>query len=398
MKTLDAEIVQSNVKDLEEIVQMNRDQFERDFHQRVSFTAVAPGRINIIGEHTDYNDGLALPVAINRWVVISFSPSGDETIQIKSFNYQSELKFSLNESPDVTESWQKFVLGAFEIFKEEFPVTCGFKALIWGNVPIGSGVSSSAAIEVAMMNGLRQLYSADFDDLTLIQLCQRIEHEYLNINSGLLDQYASQFSRVGKILLLDFMEMDHKYINAEMDKCAWVLVDSKVKRELSKSKYTERVEETHQAYVFLLSARIGIHSHRDIREEHIALLPNEIWKKRMRHYVSENQRVLNAVEYISTGNFDALGKELIKSHYSLSYDYEVSCKELDFLAELAVRFNGCLGSRMMGGGFGGCTINLVKTDMVDQFMEHIKRAYKKEFNIVPDVNEYQMVEGARILT
>jgi galactokinase len=392
-----SEITDGNLKGLEEMIQTNREQSESLFHDRISFTAVAPGRINIIGEHTDYNQGLSLPVAINRWVVISFMPTTTKEVCVKSLNYHSDLKFSIDEAPKVTESWQKFVWGAFEIFKDLYPVTHGFNALIQGNIPIGSGVSSSAAIEVAMMNGLRKLYNADFDDFALILLCQRIEHEYLNVNSGLLDQYASQFSRVGKILLLDFDQMVHHYVTAEIDKCTWVLVDSKVQRELAKSSYSDRVEETRAALVFLLNEKIGIEGFRDIKEEHISLLPNEIWRKRIRHYVTENDRVMEAVDCITYGKAEALGKLLIKSHNSLSKDYEVSCKELDYLMEEAIKIKGCLGSRMMGGGFGGCTINLVRNEDVADFTKTIKSKYEKEFNKTPNVNVYTMVEGGRIL-
>jgi galactokinase len=397
-ETQEPEVTATQIMGLEEMIQSNREQAEALFHERIAFTAVAPGRINIIGEHTDYNQGLSLPVAINRWVVISFIPNNTTEVYIKSLNYNSELKFQINESPEIKESWQKFALGAFEIFKDLYPVTKGFNALIQGNIPIGSGVSSSAAIEVAMMNGLRKFYNAEFDDFSLILLCQRIEHEYLKVNSGLLDQYASQFSRVGKILLLDFDQMVHHYVTAEIDKCTWVLVDSKVQRELANSKYSERVQETHEALVYLLKERIGVEGFRDIKEEHLEKLPKEVWKKRLRHYIKENDRVMEAVEYITYGKAEALGNLLTKSHYSLSNDYEVSCKELDFLMEEAIKQKGCLGSRMMGGGFGGCTINLLKNENVAEFTKNIKELYQKKFNKTPEVNIYTMVEGARIIT
>lgn len=395
MKELE-EIIQT--KGLEEIVRHNSEQFEKEFSQRPTITAVAPGRINIIGEHTDYNQGLAMPVAINRWVIVSFSPSDSGLIHIKSLNYDSELRFKIGEHPQINESWQKYVMGAIEIFRREYPMTTGFNALIWGNVPIGSGVSSSAAIEVAVMNGLRQLYNARFSDLALIKYCQQIEHEYLKVNSGLLDQYASQFSRIGKIMVLDFMSLSHEYINADMNGWSWILVDSKVKRELSKSKYSDRVAETQSAFNYLHDARVGVHTFRDIRLDQIDLIPNQVWKKRIRHYITENQRVINSMEHIANCNFIALGEELKKSHDSLSHDYEVSCPELDFLAAKANEFQGCAGSRMMGGGFGGCTINLVRSQQAQEFKDFISKEYNKQFHIQPEVNEYAMVEGARILT
>lgn len=380
----------------EDIVRNNLEQFNKAYKEPPSFTAIAPGRINVIGEHTDYNEGLAMPAAINRWVAASFSPRNDREINIKSIDFNSRLSFKIGEVPAVTESWQKYVFGAISVFNNAFPILNGFNACIRGNVPIQSGVSSSAAIEVAMMNGLRRLYHAGFNDFALIKLCQNIEHEYLKVKSGLLDQYASQFSKKGKIMVLDFKTLEHQYINAQMNNWTWVLVDSKVKRELAKSKYTERVNETRMAFNYLLKAGIKLHHFREIREEHLEIIENDIWKKRLRHYITENERVLKSITHLEAGNFKALGNELTASHHSLQNDYEVSCKELDFLVKNAVKFKDCCGSRMMGGGFGGCTINLVKKEAVSQFSDYISGYYYAGFNIIPGVNKYALVDGAKI--
>lgn len=379
-----------------EFLKIEEELFHKEFNATPDFTAVAPGRINIIGEHTDYNNGLSVPAAINRWVLISFKRRQDTRVHIKSLNYNSELIFALGNIPSINESWQKYIYGAVDIIKSQTDLRYGFEALIWGNVPEGSGISSSAALEVAMMNGLRSLYEVNFDDLHLVKLCQKVEHEHLNLKSGLLDQYASQFSRQGKIMVLDLASLTHQYVEVNMKDLEWVLVDSGVRRELAHSGYPQRVKETNEAFHFIQEKDTGIRSMRDLKEEHIGILPNEILQKRIRHYLSENQRVIFAMDAIQHQDYQTLGNILNSSHQSLSKDYEVSCNELDFLAMTAQRFEGCLGSRIMGGGFGGCTLNLVYKDKFSEFSTHIKQLYRDRCKSDALIDNFSLVEGASI--
>lgn len=386
------------MKKLEELVQVNQESFRKFFHLDADFTVAAPGRINIIGEHTDYNQGLSMPAGINRWVLCSCSKRKDKKVVIYSLNYHSEFSFDLGEKLQKEESWQRYIYGCIEVFRSTFSIEVGFNAVINGNVPIGSGVSSSAAIEVSIMNALRNLYNVELSDLELIKLCQKVEHEHLKINSGLLDQYASQFSNEGSILMLDFKELSHKYIPASFGEWIWVLVDTKVKRELAGSKYSERVEETLEGYNLLKEKFQEVNHFRDIELHHLESLgDNLLIKKRLNHFVKENQRVLEAANCISKGDFLGLGSLLVESHESLSKDYEVSCEELDFLVQRAIDFEGCAGGRMMGGGFGGCTINLVKKDEVDKFSQKIANDYFDKFNIEPEITIYKVVRGAHVV-
>jgi galactokinase len=384
------------ITSLDELIEINQEIFFKEFHKSPDLTATAPGRINIIGEHTDYNQGLSMPAAINRWVVISFKRRKDEAINIKSINFNSELNYTTNSVPITNESWQKYIFGAIEVFKEKNILLTGFDALIWGNVPLGSGVSSSAALEVAMMNGLRALYETNVEDFELVKLCQKIEHEYLHVKSGLLDQYASQFSKQGAAMVLDLNSLQHQYVHLETQELEWVLVESGVKRELAHSGYSQRVKETSEAFEFLKAIIPSITNFRDIKFSYLNLLPNEIWKKRLEHYIFENQRVIKAMDHIQNNDFEALGKLLNQSHESLRDLYEVSCTELDFLANSAQSFEGCLGSRMMGGGFGGCTLNLIRKDHLSKFTTYIKNAYQEKFNVDPSVDNFSLVEGACI--
>jgi len=384
------------MKELKQLISENEANFRKEFSSNPVLTAAAPGRINIIGEHPDYNNGLSMPAAINRWVLISISKREDKEVHVKSSNFEERFIFKLEEKVNPNESWKNYVYGAFHIFNKEFKIERGFNACIYGNVPLGSGVSSSAALEVAIMNALRALYNAGFDDLKLVKLCQRIEHEYLGLKSGLLDQYASQFSKEGKLMILDFLSLSHTYIDAESKGWKWVLVNSNVKRELAGSEYSKRVDETSTALQLIMKADNSVKGFRDITLKHLSILKDKIQTNRIEHFVAENDRVRNAALYISKGDWLSLGKLLNESHFSLRDKYEVSCEELDFLQSIAIKTEGCAGARMMGGGFGGCTINLVREGQVEQFKKKISSEYLSKFKMNPEISEYLITNGADI--
>lgn len=371
-------------------------QFENKFRRKPQLLSIAPGRINIIGEHTDYNLGLSMPAAINRWVVIAFAKREDPTLHIVSANFDSEIRIDIGQLIDTDQSWKRYVGGALEIFEEEDMIDSGFDALLWGNVPVGSGVSSSAAFEVALMQLLRYAFDGQFDDVELVKKCQRIEHEYVGVKSGLLDQYASYFSREGKIMILDFKDLSHTYADADMGEYCWVLANTKVKRELSGSKYTERVEETKKALEMLSQKHPEIQHFRDILPEHISSITDATIAKRIKHFVTENIRVKQCAEAFAAKDYSRVGHLLYQSHESLQTDYEVSCEELDYYVRLARDFEGCAGARMMGGGFGGCTINLLKKSKLAEFSEYMLSNYKRKFQLEGEVNAFDCVAGASV--
>lgn len=380
---------------LQELISANHESFVKHFKHEPQLVAHAPGRINIIGEHTDYNQGLSMPCAINRWVIVSMAATTGKEVKIISTDFKGVMTFILGEDYDPKNHWEKYIYGCILLFGKSHPITTGFNAVISGNVPIGSGVSSSAALEVAFMNALNSFTQAGLDNLSLIKLCQQVEHQYLGVKSGLLDQYASQFSVSGKVMLLDFLNLSHQYIPADIKGYAWVLCDTKVKRSLAGSKYSERVEETSHALKTIKQKDISVKGFRDITEKHIELIeyPNE--QKRIRHFVNENKRTNEALKAFEKGDIETLGKLITASHNSLQHDYEVSCNELDFLAEQALNY--ATGSRMMGGGFGGCTISLVEEETVSTFSEHIRKSYKEKFGIDTEINIYQSVDGPVLL-
>ncbi|MDP7211773.1 MAG: galactokinase, partial [Vicinamibacterales bacterium] len=349
------------VEMLEELVDQCSVGFTERYGQPAKAIASAPGRINVIGEHTDYNEGLALSGAIDRWVVVALSPRGDRQMRVYSEAFNEETTVSL-EDPIANEvvDWGRIPLGAGLLFAELTAVDAGFDALIGGNVPMGAGLSSSAALEVALLNALRHAFDISLDDLELVHIAQGVEHEYLGVKTGLMDQYTSQFAHRKELMLVDFRALSHEYIEASLKGWVWLLLDSGVRRQLADSAYGMRVRETHVALKRVVRVIDKVSSFRDLKEEHLAAVDDDVLRRRLRHYVTENNRVQQAAKAITAGEPEALGTLLRASHVSLRDDYAVSCAELEVLVDVAAYSDECAGARMMGGGFGGCTINLVK--------------------------------------
>jgi galactokinase len=382
---------------LSELVAHTRAQFVAAYGQQADLVAYAPGRINLIGEHTDYNQGLSLPSGINRWVAAAFRLRPDDRVIIRTGNFEGLLDFRGNEHPELDQSWKKYVFGAVSIFSEHTPRTTGFEAMILGNVPIGSGVSSSAAIEVSVMNGLRALYKGNWTDLELVLGCQQVEHRFLNLKSGMLDQYASEFSREGHVLLLDFLSQTHETMPAEISGWKWVVVDTQVKRELAGATgYRERVQEMAEALEQIQAKDHNVRHFRDVTTDHLAGLSDEKLRKRVRHVITENERVVQMADALHRGDAVAMGKLLNASHQSLRDDYAVSCEEADFLTATAQNLPGCAGARMMGGGFGGATLHLVAESHLDDFAAHVCEAYHKQFGITTFASAFELVGGAAV--
>jgi galactokinase len=359
-------------------------------------TASAPGRINVIGEHTDYNRGLALPGAIDRWVVVTLSPRQDDAMRLHSEAFGETVVAPLSRPITAAGGWSTIPWGAAQLFADAAGVSRGFDALIGGNVPLGAGLSSSAAVEMALLNALRDVFEADIDDLDLVRSAQRVEHECLGVATGLMDQYTSQFSRPGSLMLVDFETTTHEYVDARLDGWVWLLLDTEVRHELADSAYGERVEETRSALARVADADGSVSSFRDLLETHVDGIEEEVLRRRLRHYVGENARVRRAARAIGAGDAEGLGELMFASHDSLRDDYAVSCAELDALVAAAADAPGCAGARMMGGGFGGCTINLVRESATDRFVERISPGFERRFGYSPGADVYSLVGGVRV--
>ncbi|MCH8902576.1 MAG: galactokinase [Bacteroidetes bacterium] len=384
------------MKELDELVQESIKGFEKQFGSKPDVVAQAPGRINIIGEHTDYAGGLALPAAINRWMICCCSPNTDKTIRIYSEKYKEEYTYKLNLKPIMLNSWHQYVNGVIQVWNDKFFIDKGFTAFLSGNIPSGSGVSSSAALIVSLMNALKKLYKLKLSDLQLVKFSQGVENKYLNLDSGMMDQYASQFSQAGKYLLIDFSKMDHELIEALNDHHSWVVINSNIVRQLNKRAYSQRVRELKSAIKTALSSNLNLELPYYLSSKKISDTPSKL--KRLRHFITENDRVLTAVDLIKNNKIEELGKLLNESHQSLRDDFEVSVPEIDFLADKANQFDGCYGARIMGGGFGGSVLCLLDENQFDKFSSFIKYYYKEEYDLDAEVFEVKTVGGAGVVT
>lgn len=359
--------------------------------------AWAPGRVNLIGEHTDYTGGLAMPAAVDRYVVAALRRGGPET-RVYARDFDDLLRFPLGRPPPAT-GWRAYAAGAVQVFGEAAaalgrPMREGVEIAVLGDVPLGAGLSSSAAIECALLVGMRALYELPLDDLALVRRAQEIEHRFLGLKSGLLDQIASVFSVAGSVLLVDFRALSIEAVPADFGPWCWAVADSGTRRELAGSAYAERVASVHAGLAVLREAGLATHW-REARLDDVARLGDgAVWARRMRHVITENERVLSMAEALVTGDMEAAGRLLVESHQSLRDDYQVSIAELDLLADTAIGLPGCAGARMMGGGFGGCTIQLVRDDAFPDFAEALSSAFEARFGRRAPVWKVNLVDGA----
>ncbi|MCB9235886.1 MAG: galactokinase [Bacteroidia bacterium] len=371
--------------------------FLRRFGRQPAHISLAPGRINLIGEHTDYNGGLSLPSAINRWIATAMAPRKDRMVIIRSENFDQELAFSLNDNLKPRRHWEKYVLGILEVFAHIGNEDMGFDALIVGNVPLGAGLSSSAALEISLLNSLQYHYQAELTKMKVCKMCQTVEIYKLGLRSGLLDQWASQLSHKESALFIDFFQGKIEPVALPAGEISWVVVHSGVERKLAGSRYMDRVEETLMGLNELKLRLPGTSHLRDISLEQLETIRTQaVWKSRVRHFITENERVIEFRKSLTQSDFRRAGELMLSSHDSLKEDYQVSCAELDFLVEAAQTVEGCLGSRMMGGGFGGCTLNLVQNEKTGEFTKGITRLFQEKFSKNPKIFKFFPESGAQV--
>ena len=372
--------------------------FKNKFKNEPNIISIAPARINIIGEHTDYNFGLAIPSAINRWICISISRRKDSSVRIYNNNYKTSLKFKLFDINDNNHSWKNLVYRTFSLFKKEYKLDCGFNIVINSNIPIGCGLSSSTAFSIGLINAISKSLSIRLKKTEQIILSQKIEKISMETNGGLLDQFSILMSKKNQLMLIDFEDNNIKYFSQKLINDSWVVVNSNINRELADSKYNERVAECKKGFDFL-KEKTGIIKYRDIKENILDKYPinNLIIRKRIRHVISENNRVEKMHKAILKNDTIQMGRILSKSHQSLSSDYEVSCKEIDYLIDSSSQIDGWRGGRIVGGGFGGCTINLVDNRIIEKYSKIIDEKYFKKYGIHPDIFPVKLLEGAEVV-
>lgn len=347
----------------------------------------APGRVNLIGEHTDYNDGFVMPAAIDLFTYAAIKARQDRRLRIHSESFSEVVEHDLDEAnPAATGHWSDYVRGVVAILERAGYRLKGADLSIRSDVPIGAGLSSSAAVEVAAAYALLDYSGHEIDRLQLAKLCQQAENEFVGMRCGIMDQFAACFGRAGHALMLDCRSLEYRLLPLPGD-ARLVVCNTMVKHELASSEYNRRRLECEAASLHFNFAQQGLGVLRDVTLtdlERDGVDLDDVLFKRSRHVVSENARVLKAASALERGDLSEFGELMYESHYSLRDDFEVSCEELDVMVELASQFEGVYGSRMTGGGFGGCTISLVRSECVDHFKETIAEGYHRATGVVPE--------------
>ncbi len=361
----------------------------------------APGRVNLIGEHTDYNDGFVLPMAIDRATVVAAAPRDDLRVRAYSLNLQESAEFELDQpGPTRRGLWLDYVEGVAQSLLEQGATIGGADLMIDSDVPVGAGLSSSAALEVSAGLALMKVAGLEVDKVRLALAGQRAEHIYVGTRSGIMDQFVAALGEEGHALLIDCRALTATPIPLDTSELVVAICDTEVKHELASSEYNLRREECEQGVEILRRALPEIRALRDVSvedfERHEGLLPEPV-RRRCRHVVTENRRTLDAAEALRAGGLERMGQLMLNSHESLRRDYEVSCKELDIMVEIAMGVAGVLGARMTGGGFGGCTVNLVRRDALAEFRETIEREYNRATNKHPTIYVSEPGAGAEEL-
>ena len=351
------------------------------------------GRINLIGEHTDYNGGFVFPGAIDKGIMAELRPNGLEKCRVYSMDLDEYTEFGLKEEDAPKESWARYVFGvAREVLKRGGKVEC-FDAVFAGNVPLGAGLSSSAALESCFAFALNDMFNNNsISKFDLARIGQSTEHNYCGVNCGIMDQFASVFGREGNLMRLDCRSMEYEYFPFNPKEYQLVLVDSRVKHELKDSPYNKRRESCER-----VARQLGLETLRDASMEDLNGVKSEITAEdyfRAKFVIEEKDRVLAVCDALEKGDYETVGQKMYETHAGLSKDYEVSCEELDFLNDVAKEM-GVTGSRIMGGGFGGCTINLVPNALHDNFIKEAKKRFNEAYGHEPKVYDVVISDGAR---
>ena len=353
------------------------------------------GRINLIGEHTDYNGGFVFPGAIDKVIMADIRPNDTDKVRVYSIDIDDYAEFGLTEEDAPSQSWARYIFGICrEIIKRGGEVK-GFDAVFAGNVPLGAGLSSSAALESCFAFALNDLFNNNkIDKFELAKIGQSTEHNYCGVNCGIMDQFASVFGKEGNLMRLDCRSLEYEYFPFKPEDYRLVLVDSRVKHELADSPYNKRRESCER-----VAKKLGVETLRDATMENLDKIKGEISEedyKRAKYVIGEKERVLAVCDALNAGDYETVGKKMYETHEGLSKDYEVSCEELDYLNDIAKEL-GVTGSRIMGGGFGGCTINLLPNNLHDKFVEEATARFKDKYGHEPKVYDVVISDGARLV-
>jgi len=343
----------------------------------------SPGRVNLIGEHTDYNDGFVLPAAIDKEIVVAISKSGSSKCKVFSVDMNESIEFTTEEIQPSSKSWANYFLGVIAQINKKGRKIEGFNCVFGGNIPLGAGLSSSAALECVFAYAFNDLFKLQFEKEEMVKMAQKAEHEYAGVKCGIMDQFASMFGKSDHVFRLDCRSLEYVYFPLKLTDYEIVLCNTKVAHSLASSEYNTRRQEC-ETGVEILTKHYDIQSLRDVANGQLESLKKEfdpIVYKRCSYVVNEIARVIDSCEKLQSNDLIGFGQDMYQTHEGLSKNYEVSCAELDFLVDKAKESGNVIGSRMMGGGFGGCTINLVKKSEQDNFINSVSESYRKRFSI-----------------
>lgn len=344
----------------------------------------SPGRVNIIGEHTDYNEGFVLPAAIDKAIYIAIGKRDDDTIHLYAQDYQQSHEVTLTTVTPSDKHWPNYILGIVDQLQKRGYNPGGFNLVIDGDVPLGAGLSSSAAVECATAFALNELFKLVIEKIEMVKMAQLAEQTFAKVMVGIMDQFASMFGKQGHVIKLDCRSLEYEYVPLDLKGIKILLLNTNVKHSLSSSEYNTRRQQCEQGVAWVKETHPGVKSLRDVTMEMLdknVASKDQIIFRRCKYVVEENIRLLEGCEDLKSGNIDALGKKMFRTHEGLSKEYEVSCKELDYLVDYVKDNSSVLGARMMGGGFGGCTINLVKEESIDDLVKNISKDYQQAMNL-----------------
>lgn len=362
----------------------------------------SPSRINLIGEHTDYNEGFVLPAAIDKAAYIVLNKRTDNRIVLHSADWEQRFEIELQDlAPQSQPSWPNYLLGVVAQFQKAGFALSGFEAALSSDVPVGAGLSSSAAIECAMAMALSTAFEHPLSRIDLVKLSQKAEHEYAGVKCGIMDQFASGFGKKDHVIKLDCKSLEYEYKPLQLNGYKIVLFDTNVKHSLASSEYNVRREQCETGVAWVQEVYPEVRSLRDISLDQLKqlVLPKDaLIYQRCKFVVEENIRLLSGCDDLETGNIEAFGKKMFRTHEGLSKEYEVSCPELDFLVEAVKNHPHVLGSRMMGGGFGGCTINIIKEEGVHEIVNTLSESYQKQMQKALTVHHVSIENGTTLLS
>jgi len=366
------------------------DTYQERYMRKPELAIYAPGRVNLIGEHTDYSDGFVLPAAINLGISIALSPCDDDTLQLYSIDFEQNTMIDLADMHKEGYGWQEYIKGVAWVLKEEGYPVGGWQGVLSGNIPIGAGLSSSAALEIATLEAFSRIGNFSLSPETMAKLGRRTETDWVGVNVGIMDQLISATGKANHAVLLDCRTLDFEYVPVP-EEISIVVLDTKTRRELSNSAYNTRHKEVRQA-----AQTLGVGVLRDANlatlESRIGTMPENVYKRAM-HVLTENERVHEFSKAMRTGKVEEMGKLINRSHQSLRDDFEVSSDELNLIVTIAQEHSECLGARMTGAGFGGCALALIKQGSDQDFIKKVYDRYLTETNIKPHIFKVEISDG-----